>query len=56
MQTTETMKHQKNHLKEEGYDITKVGNDPLYFLLPHEGYVPLTADMVNKIESGEIRF
>jgi len=55
MLTTETMKHQKNHLKEEGYDINKI-SDPLYFLSPNEGYVPLTPDIINKIEKGEIRF
>jgi citronellyl-CoA synthetase len=49
--TTETMKHQKNHLKDDGYDVQKV-KEPLYFLEPHGEYVPLTKEMMEKINNG----
>ena len=49
--TTETMKHQKSHLKQEGYDTTQV-SEPLYFLEPQGEYVPLTKEMMEKINTG----
>ncbi len=54
MLTTETMKHQKNHLKEEGYDCEKI-SDPLYFLVPHGEYIPLTVEVRDKIDNGEYK-
>jgi len=40
-------------LRNAGFDPTKV-KDPLYFL-DGKAYVPLTPDIVRKLESGEIR-
>jgi citronellyl-CoA synthetase len=54
-QTTETMKHQKSHLKTAGYDLEKV-EDQMYFLMPKGGYVPLTAEIKQQIDQGDIRF
>jgi len=53
---TPTMKFKKDQLKNDGYDVEKI-SDPVYVLLPGEpGYVPLTAEVKNKIDRGEYRF
>lgn len=52
---TPTMKLKRNQLKKEGYDIGII-SDPVYVLLPDEsGYVPLTADVKDKIDKGLYR-
>jgi citronellyl-CoA synthetase len=55
VQTTETMKHQKSHLKDAGYDLEKV-SDPIYFLEGGKCYVPLTKQMKVDIDRGDVRF
>ncbi len=40
-------------LRNAGFDLTKV-KDPLYFF-DGKAYVPLSPDIVRKLESGEIR-
>lgn len=56
VQTTGTFKHQKNTLKEEKYDLAKVG-EPVYVLLPGERtYQPLTPDIQQQIDGGQHRF
>ncbi len=52
--TTDTMKHQKSHLKDEGYDCDKIKSD-LYFFMPNEGYIPLTPEIKSKIDKGEYK-
>jgi hypothetical protein len=44
----------KNDIQNEGYDLTKVGNDSLYF---NEGskFVPLSQELHEKITNGIIR-
>jgi citronellyl-CoA synthetase len=52
---TPTMKVKKDQLKKDGYDIKNIG-DPVYVLLPDEsGYMPLTVDVMNKIDQGGYR-
>ena len=56
VETTGTFKHQKNKLKEEKYDLERVG-DPVYVLLPGERvYQPLTPEIQKGIDSGQYRF
>ncbi len=54
IQKTETMKHQKSGLKEQGYDCNVI-TDEMYFLAPGEGYIPLTPEVKAKIDKGEYR-
>lgn len=44
----------KNDIQNEGYDLTKVGNDSLYF---NEGskFVPLSQELYDKIINGTKR-
>lgn len=44
----------KNDIQNEGYDLTKVGNDSLYF---NEGskFIPLSQELHEKITNGTIR-
>src|SRR5690554_175269 len=56
METTGTFKHQKNKLKEQGYDLAQQDN-PVYVLLPGEDcYQLLTTELQQGIESGQFRF
>jgi len=53
---TLTMKVKKDKLKTDGYDIEKI-SDPVFVLLPDESvYIPLTADIRDKINKGLYRF
>ncbi len=52
-ETTSTFKHRKVDLKREGFDPQQV-SDPLY-LLDNQAYVPLTAEVFERIASGAIR-
>jgi citronellyl-CoA synthetase len=53
---TPTMKLKKDTLRKEGYDIGVI-KDPVYVLLPGEsGYVPLTAEIKDKIDNGLYRY
>jgi citronellyl-CoA synthetase len=53
--TTETMKHQKAHLKKDGYDFTLVPLDTFYFLMPGENYVLLTDEIKDGIDNSIYR-
>lgn len=56
MQTTGTFKHQKNHLKEQAYDLGKQDN-PVYVWLPkEESYRQLTPELQQGIDNNEYRF
>ena len=56
METTGTFKHQKNKLKEQGYDLGQQGN-PVYVMLPGERhYQRLTESVQAAIDAGEYRF
>ena len=56
VETTGTFKHQKNKLKEDGYDLQRVA-DPVYVLLPGERcYQPLTPEIQQGIDGGQYRF
>ena len=56
METTGTFKYKKADLKKEAFDPGAT-DDPLFALLPGEKtYVPLTADVYDKITSGAYRF
>jgi len=56
MDFTGTMKIRKSRVQEEGYDKRKCGDDPLCFCDRHrKAYVPLTSDIVRRIESGTIK-
>lgn len=54
--TTMVGKLKKDVLRKEGYDIGVI-KDPVYVLLPGEsGYVPLTAEIKDKIDNGLYRY
>ena len=56
VETTGTFKHQKNHLKEQAFDLNRV-DEPVYVLLPGEKcYQQLTPEIQRGIENGEYRF
>lgn len=56
METTGTFKYKKADLKKEAFD-PRATEDPLFVLLPGEKtYVPLMADVYDKITSGAYRF
>ncbi|NXP83826.1 S27A6 protein, partial [Passerina amoena] len=55
MQITETFKHQKMHLANEGFN-PEIISEPLYFMYePARSYIPLTREIYQKVVSGEIR-
>jgi fatty-acyl-CoA synthase len=54
MQITGTFKHRKVELAKEGFDPAAIG-DPLFFLDPQRGYVPLDTELHARILSGEQR-
>lgn len=55
IEVTGTFKHRKVELVKEGYDPSVV-KDPMHFLDPVTSqYVPLTQDIFNRINAGEIR-
>lgn len=57
METTGTFKYQKNNLKTEGFDPSKVDSEPLYVLLPGSNeYVALTDEVFANINAGKYRF
>ncbi len=57
METTGTFKYQKNNLKTEGFDPSKVDNEPLYVLLPGSNeYIALTDEVFANINAGKYRF
>ncbi len=56
VETTGTFKHQKNHLKEQAYDLNKTG-EPVYVLLPREdSYKLLTPELQEEIDAGKHPF
>jgi fatty-acyl-CoA synthase len=56
IEVTGTFKHRKIELVKEGFDPRAV-KEPLYFLEPVQSrYVPLTAELYDRIAAGEIRF
>ncbi|AIG05641.1 long-chain-acyl-CoA synthetase [Pseudomonas fluorescens] len=57
METTGTFKYQKVRLKEEAFDLARVGDDPLYAWLPGtDAYVPVTAQVLADIQGGKYRY
>jgi citronellyl-CoA synthetase len=57
METTGTFKYQKNNLKTEGFDPSKVDDEPLYVLLPgNNEYSALTDEVFANINAGKYRF
>lgn len=57
METTGTFKYQKVKLKEEAFDPSKVGDDPVYAWLPgSDSYVPITGQLVADIQAGKFRY
>jgi citronellyl-CoA synthetase len=57
METTGTFKYQKNNLKKEGFDASKVDGEHLYVLLPGTTtYTPLTDEIYQNILKGQYRF
>ena len=56
IEVTGTFKHRKVELVKEGFD-PKLIKEPLYFMEPvHTRYVPLTAEIYDRIMAGEVRF
>ncbi|WP_300673410.1 long-chain-acyl-CoA synthetase [Desulfoluna sp.] len=53
--TSVSFKQQKVTLRKEGFDPALI-TDPLYFLHPNQGYLPVTSDLFEEIQCGEIRF
>lgn len=53
LQTTGTFKIQKNQLRSDGVDPTRV-EDPIY-LRQQDGYIPLTPELWQKVTSGSVR-
>ncbi len=51
---TGTFKYRKVDLVEEGFDPTKV-SDPIYFRDSEQGFIPLTAELYRRLQTGEIR-
>jgi len=57
METTGTFKYQKNNLKTESFDPSKVDGEPLYVLLPGSNeYTALTDEVFANINAGKYRF
>lgn len=57
METTGTFKYQKNNLKKEGFDPSKVEGEVLFVLLPGTSeYTALTAEVFQNIQDGKYRF
>ncbi|MBP6014871.1 MAG: long-chain-acyl-CoA synthetase [Alphaproteobacteria bacterium] len=55
IEITGTFKHRKVELVKEGYD-PRIVEDPLFFLDPVDSqYVPLTAELHDRIAAGEVR-
>jgi fatty-acyl-CoA synthase len=53
VETTGTFKYKKMDLVKAGFDLEQI-KDPLYILC-EEGYVPLTPEMLARIDSGDLR-
>lgn len=57
METTGTFKYQKTRLKDEAFDPSKTGDDPVYAWLPgSDTYVPVTAQVLQDIQAGKFRY
>jgi len=57
METTGTFKYQKNNLKTESFDPSKVDSEPLYVLLPGTNeYTAVTDEVFANINAGKYRF
>ncbi|XP_039261209.2 long-chain fatty acid transport protein 2-like [Styela clava] len=55
LQLTGTCKLIKSHLVREGFDLSKTGHDPIYYMDSQtESYVPLTQDIFNSIKEGSV--
>lgn len=55
-EATGTFKHLKTDLKKEKYDLSQVGDDKVYVLLPSEtAFQPLTAEMQQGVDDGAYR-
>ena len=57
METTGTFKYQKTKLKDEAFDPSKTGDDPVYAWLPgSDTYVSVTDQVLQDIHSGKFRY
>ncbi|WP_022956470.1 long-chain-acyl-CoA synthetase [Perlucidibaca piscinae] len=57
METTGTFKYQKSGLKQEGFDPSLCGDEPLFVMLPgNSDFVPLDAAVHADILAGKFRF
>ena len=57
MDTTGTFKYQKTRLKDEAFDPSRSGDDPIYAWLPGSStYVPVTAQVLAEIQTGQHRY
>ncbi len=54
MQVTGTFKLKKTDLRDAGFDLDKVGGDPIYVIKPGSGeYEPLSREFLSVIQAGE---
>src|SRR5471032_370575 len=57
METTGTFKYQKTRLKEEAFDPTRTGDDPVYAWLPGtDTYAPVCEQVLASIQAGKFRY
>ncbi|WP_339543759.1 long-chain-acyl-CoA synthetase [Pseudomonas sp. RA_35y_Pfl2_P32] len=57
METTGTFKYQKTRLKDEAFDPSKTGDDPIYAWLPgSDTYVQITEQVLADIHGGKFRY
>jgi fatty-acyl-CoA synthase len=54
IETTGTFKHRKVELVNDGFDPARI-SDPLFFLDGERGYLPLDAELHERILRGEVR-
>jgi citronellyl-CoA synthetase len=57
METTGTFKYQKSKLKDEAFDPSRTGDDPVYAWLPgSDTYVSVTDQVLQDIHAGKFRY
>ena len=58
IEMTGTFKFRKVELVKEGYDVTKFedGVSSYFYSKQEKSFIPLTIEMVRKIDSGELKF
>ena len=54
IRTTGTFKHQKSELVKDGFNPNNMKSDQLYFY-HNNNVIPLTIDIYNQIQSGEVK-